>query len=523
MLTLQHTIKHSPLSVKRSNFIQLIVILLLATQALNAQNVNNRYPVSNGWGGAGLNALENDSGYFAAGAYLSLTTGKQNIHVLQTDFNGNILFQKIYGDATYTYATGFQGSLIKLNSGGYAMYGGRRGSTNGSNVALLFRFNEVGDTLWTKTYGDTVVFQTGRHMQQTPDGGFILIGDNSQTTARHWVIKTDSLGTIEWQQFYGGPGLETPTQIAVCNDGGYIFTGWTRSAGPGTPAKDNIRITKIDSIGNEEFTKIFGETNDDTPWSIIQTQDGGYIFGGAINLDANGFRYPYAIKLDNLGDTVWTRTYPEPGALGNGNDDFKTIIELPDGNLMAAGWQWDTDGVTFGRHDGLIIKLKPNGDTLWHRTYRIPWMNANGTDFEIKDIRPTTDGGFICGGVVYPAFPDTGSQDMWLLKIDSNGCVDTANCYISVGVANVPIIEQQQLLIYPNPTNAVVTIELPYTTGKIAATFRLLDVTGKEVLSKNITAFTTQLDVGWLPKGVYFYRYLNKEQQLSFAGKLVVD
>lgn len=471
-------------------------------------------------GGGGLNAVENDSGYFSVGGYLSLTTGKQNIHVLQTDFNGDILFRKIYGDTSYHYVMGFQNSLVKLTQGGYTMYGGKIGGTNGSAVAILFRFDEQGDTLWTKTYGDTTNFQTGRHMRQTADGGFILLADDKTTNASHWVIKTDSLGVIEWQQHYGGPQAEGPAHIAVCSDKGYIFVGGSNSGGVNA-TNGNIRISKLDSLGNVDFTKFFGLSLAEQAWCVEPTQDGGYIFGGGITRPSDGITTSYAIRLDSLGDTLWTRTYTPPVGNGSGNG-FRTIFELPDGSFLGGGQEFFTDSISFGRYDGLIIKLNPNGDTLWHKTYRIPYMNANGTDFEIKDIRPTTDGGFICGGVVYPAFPDTGTQDMWVFKIDSNGCVDTTNCYISTSTREV-VHTAQQLLIYPNPTNGIFTLEIPKSIPKLEASFQLLNITGKVVLSKTIHSYSSQLDVSLLPKGVYFYRYFNTELHLNYTGKIVVQ
>ncbi|PCJ28577.1 MAG: hypothetical protein COA97_01140 [Flavobacteriales bacterium] len=500
------------------NLFQLIVILFLASQTLNAQYFNNRYPVTDGWGGGGLNAIENDSGYISVGVYLSLTTGKQNIHVLQTDFNGNITFQKIYGDNTYSYFNGFQNSLTKLVGGGYALYGGKNSGSQGSNFAMLFRFNEFGDTLWTKTYGDTVFFQTGRHMRQALDGGFILFGDNTQTAAQHWVIKTDSLGNIEWQQTYGGPAAEGPRHIAVCTDGGYIFTGLTQSGGV-NPSTGNIRITKIDSLGNVVFNKFYGLSEEEVPWSIEQTQDGGYIFGGGITFPANNLSHPYVMRLDNLGDTLWTKVYPAP--TGNSPLNYiNTIFELPDGSFIAGGMDYFTDSISIGKNVGFIVKIKANGDTLWRKEYIL--LTGPSSFHEIKDIRPTTDGGFICSGVINPAFPDTGTQDMWLFKIDSNGCVDTSNCWVSVGI-KAPQPPKGELVLYPNPTSGVVTIEIPKQTAKPNATFHLIDITGKEVLTKIINSNSTQLDVGWLPKGIYFYRYLDKENQFNYSGKLVVN
>ncbi|MDT8413679.1 MAG: T9SS type A sorting domain-containing protein [Vicingaceae bacterium] len=464
-------------------YIVLFCLFLALNNNVIAQVVNMRYPITNGWGGASLNAVENDSGYFMVGAYLSLTTGRQNMRSLQTDFEGNVLSQKIISDSIYSFSPGFQGSLIKV-SGGYVVYGGKQNSTTSNVDGYLVKFNNQGDTLWTRLFGDTTFFQAGSQVKETPDGGFICIAQNTKNSGQNWLVKTDSLGNMEWENWYG-TGLERPTAIAVCTDSGYICTGWTNSLGVGTPNKTNIRITKLDKLGNAQWTKIFGQADDDNAWSITQTQDGGYIFGGSITLTSNSFTHPYAIRLNSQGDTVWTRYYPAAiGTLGNGPlNSFKTIIELPDGNFIAAGEEWDTDGVTFGHRDGLIIKLKPNGDTLWHKTYRIPWMSSNNqTSFEIKDIRPTSDGGFICGGVVYPAFPDTGTQDMWLMKIDSNGCVDTSNCSIVTAIDElIPSpLGRDGVGLYPNPNNGLFTLKLPKLNTP--TTLTLYDYTGKQIL-----------------------------------------
>ena len=127
-------------------------------------------------------------------------------------------------------------------------------------------------------------------------------------------------------------------------------------------------------------------------------------------------------------------------------------------------------------------------------------------------------GGFVCAGMVNPALPDTGTQDMWLLKIDSNGCADTA-CSL---ITSIPIIQQlstEQLLIYPNPTNGIVTIELPKESN--AGSFYLINIRGQEVLQQTLNKTSSQIDVSHLPKGIYFYRYRDNKQ--GYSGKLVVQ
>lgn len=496
-------------------YILLLLLLFLFTTSQNvkSQVVNQRIGFSTGAAEVGWNALENDSGYLMIGG---TSPGIASIGIVQTDFDGNVLFQKTIMDTNKAYFSGYQGSLIKVSSGGYAMYG----STNSGAWAsdLLYRFNDLGDTLWTKQLGDTAFQQVGSQVKETPDGGFICIGQNTKNSGQNWLVKTDSAGNIEWENWYG-MGWERPTAIAVCADSGYICTGWTE-LGIGGPNKVNIRITKLDKLGNEQWTKIFGQADDDNAWSITQTQDGGYIFGGSITTTMDGRTKHYAIRLDPQGDTIWTRAYNPPTIANSPLTGFRTVIELPDGNFIAAGQEVTTDSaITIARHDGLVMKLKPNGDTLWHKIYRIPWMSGKQTSFEIKDIRPTSDGGFICGGVVYPSSPDTGTQDMWLMKIDSNGCVDTSNCVIVSSLNETSNLKHQTLSVYPNPSTGLFTLKLPELVTKGILT--IFDYTGKQILQQPITQIATQIDVTRYPKGIYFYRVATKKE--LFTGKMVVN
>jgi len=102
----------------------LFLVLFYCSIVVQSQTYfSKRYPIANHWGGGGLDIIENDNGYFATTPPISTITGKRDIVITQTDFDGNVIFEKIYGDTNYSYNIGFQGSLQKVSSGGYVMYG----------------------------------------------------------------------------------------------------------------------------------------------------------------------------------------------------------------------------------------------------------------------------------------------------------------------------------------------------------------------------------------------------------------
>ncbi len=89
----------------------------------------------------------------------------------------------------------------------------------------------------------------------------------------------------------------------------------------------------------------------------------------------------------------------------------------------------------------------------------------------------------------------------------------------SLTVSHQVAVSSAQSKVYPNPAHNTLYIEL--TKQAQAATFLLYDMAGKEVLVHHFSAKNTQLKLGILPKGVYFYKLLFNNQQEY--GKLLIE
>ncbi len=87
----------------------------------------------------------------------------------------------------------------------------------GSNDIWLLRLDDSGNLLWEKTYGSSQA-DVAISIANTPDGGLILLGATNGSDgdvpfhygdifALDWlVIKTDSLGNVQWSKDIGGTG-----------------------------------------------------------------------------------------------------------------------------------------------------------------------------------------------------------------------------------------------------------------------------------------------------------------------------
>jgi len=105
---------------------------------------------------------------------------------------------------------------------------------------------------------------------------------------------------------------------------------------------------------NAQWAKTYGGSEDDCPYSIQQTSDGGYIVAGMTWSYGKESRDLWVLKLTFEGDIEWQKTYG--GALG---EEAYSIQQTNDGGYIVAGC---TDSYGAGKHDFLIIKLSSNGD-----------------------------------------------------------------------------------------------------------------------------------------------------------------
>ena len=149
-------------------------------------------------------------------------------------------------------------------------------------------------------------------IQQSTDGGYVLVGTTTAFGAGGndiYLVKTNAYGNIVWSKSYGNAtGDESATSVSKTIDGGYIIEGISNIFGAGNY---DIYVVKIDSLGNTLWSKTYGGTNDETTGinSIQQTSDGGYILVGSTKSFGRGWYDVYLIKTNNLGDTLWTRTF----------------------------------------------------------------------------------------------------------------------------------------------------------------------------------------------------------------------
>ena len=244
-----------------------------------------------------------------------------------------ITFMKTYGEINEDFLI----SVQQTKDGGYIL----AGSTESFGSGWLIKTDRKGNEVWSKTYGgnDYDIFRT---LQQTKDCGYILAGCTDCSVARNsdvWVIKTDEKGNEVWSKIYGGNDYDMIYSVQQTKDGGYILAGHTQSNGIGGEGW----IIKVDKNGNEQWSKDFG-VNDEyyEIFSAQQTKDGGYIMAGRAELETYNSEifYGWLLKVDSNGNEQWSKTFGD-----NVGNTINSVQQTKDGGYTS--WKYKILG--FGK------------------------------------------------------------------------------------------------------------------------------------------------------------------------------
>jgi hypothetical protein len=311
--------------------------------------------------------------------------------------NPGIQWVKTFGEEYYN---DYGNEIRKTSDGGFIMVGMTRsyGSDHYEN-GWLIKTNMDGDEEWNMTYGEPGALKTdyGHSVQQAIDGGYIFTGlTRSYNSENHevWLVKTDTIGNEVWNKRYGyGRGYSVNTTM----DGGYVLTG------DGT--NGSVLLLKTDKDGNEEWrNEYWGYPNEQgTGYSVYETSDGGLILTGFIYNNEPDPPSVILIKTDKYGAEEFNVFFGRDDALARGYSVRQTF----DDGYIIAGFINDVDV------EGWLIKIDEYGNEEWNRTYGEP-----GFEYYGKEVIQTTDGGYIMAGFNSDEYSD---YNGFLIKTDAYG------------------------------------------------------------------------------------------------------
>jgi len=108
--------------------------------------------------------------------------------------------------------------------------------------------------------------------------------ENTQGSLDYWIVKTDSAGWVQWDNTIGGNDIDYLVSAIPTSGGGFLLGGQSRSGSSGdkTEAGNGFYdcwIVKTDSLGTIEWQNTIGGADGDYMSSLQQTADNGYVLG----------------------------------------------------------------------------------------------------------------------------------------------------------------------------------------------------------------------------------------------------
>jgi hypothetical protein len=463
-------------------------------------------------------ATDDSGNVYAAGYAGTGNTGDMTFLAAKYLANGTLAWQQQYNptglaDAVTAMALDRAHNLILTGYTGGGAYTAGHWAT--------IKYSPAGDLLWAQPYSFGT--QDRPNAVAVDDSGNVYVTGELGTYPILFcaTIKYSPTGAQQWAARYyaGAVPLARGQAIAVDLQGNCYVAGASNSAGW------DIAVIKYDPQGDTLWTATYdGPAHGDDISSAIAVDAADNCFVGGQSMAASGVPDAVVIKLNAQGATLWTQRYDGPA---HRSDAVRAMVLDHSGNVYVTGYSAGT-----GTNPGDILTIKYLADGTWGwgarydgtvhsgdqgnaiardslgNTFVAGYATNHTQNFDAMTLRYDTVGR-LRGTATYN---NSASEAMSAIAIDpSNNAVSAGYTHnfsddgLIIKYRHITGIEEDAngpVLANPGPVTTITNgvLRLPAATrGQPAATSRLLDITGKEVMKLH----SGPNDVHALAPGVY--------------------
>ena len=221
---------------------------------------------------------------------------------------------------------------------------------------------------------------------------------------------------IEWKKCFGGSNEEMAFSIINSNDNGFIIAGNSKS-NDGDVSSNNgssdFWVIKINLDGDIIWENNYGISNYERAYAITQAHDGGYIMAGYRNMiDGQPTNSDFlVVRIDEDGNLMWEESYG-----GTDFDNARHIIKTNDNGYIVAGISTLSDN--FYQKSVRVIKINDSGNIVWEKTF----FETNCMNFGSSILTPDN-------GILFIADDCESDSDYIIVKLDANGNMEWQKVY----------------------------------------------------------------------------------------------
>jgi len=340
---------------------------------------------STGWNYGYSIAQTSDGGFVVAGKAHHEppeTVSSWDPLIFKIDSLGNLVWQKIFR----VYFDGEVYSAQQTLDGGFIVAGGSNTWGNQPSTCIptlidckfhdwVFKLNSTGGMVWQKTYGGTGTSEYANLVDQTTDGGFVLVGPTNSPGGA-WIYKLDPAGNILWQK--GGPSSAIAS-VQKTSDGGVVAAGspYASIAYGSPPSPGGVSVAKLDANGDiSPGCNLVGSAN-----------------FTATNTNATDTGRTLAVGIPSVSVFVSNATVTDTAALtsvqcaANESPDF-TISANPS-NLIVKQGSSNTTTITINSTNGFTGTITLNA-SISPASNKGPFLTLSSTTATVAPRAPAT-------------------------------------------------------------------------------------------------------------------------------------
>jgi hypothetical protein len=442
-------------------------------------------------------------------------------------------FNLTFGDSGYVNSGS---AAIQLQDGSIYFAGFTDKDVIGGYDISLSRLDQDGNLLWTNYYGTIYNDQCARMIFDSSRKSIILCGqyyDTTNSITGALLLSVDTSGNQQWlRQFNSSLVSESFSGLTKSVDGGYIACGFQ---GDSASAGNNFLLVKTDSLGIQQWTRIYGDPdNNEVSDAVLQLADGNILLSGDKQMSPSKYN-AYLIKTDSGGNFTWDLIFSN-----HNNGGCKSIMVDSNNDILVIGEAATDSSLAF---DIQLCKADQNGNLKWLKY--IEASDESDAGFSIREAQP---GYYILTGYYYDT--TSAGKKIVMMLTDSSGVEQSRKLFgsssINIGydiepsafggylIAGTDLANGKYYLIYddisipvpvkdfttenffeayPSPASNRLTIK--FTDHLPIACLELFNATGSAVYS-NTTLCTEEiiLNLENLQPGLYFLRATSDQKKL---------
>jgi hypothetical protein len=484
---------------------------------------NEIYNPNKTWA-SGLSIVGTLEGYFGCSISSDSITGYYNTCTFLLNPMGELVSWKNFGLSGFNFFPGYYGSLIKASENCFALFGSTRNLSSGLSNGLFYKFNILGDTLFTKSFFSEIYnMLVGRACANTIDGGYSLLGEVSvgANYSDLILIKTDDEANEIWRSQHGTAVDDWGVSVIQTTDSGFALGAWAYT--PGQVESGDPIVIKTDSLGNFEWSLNFGGPYKDDKAMVCNTSDSCIMvltaYADSMYTPEHAYTRINLVKVDLEGNVIWNKKYGPSKPVNY----ISNLIQIANGDYVLCGYS----KVGYLPAAGWIMETNSEGDSLWYRDYHyFPEDPKFGLNY-LYDISLAADHGFVATGQAYTLSPPNNVQKMWVLKVDSVGC-EIENCWVGIEEEHggMEVWGQGALEVWPNPAREVLNFKVSGLSSGRNYSLCIYDIFGRPAptlihLPADGEGSGWTIDISTLPPGIYI-AVLRDGQMIKASKKFVV-